>query len=60
MEKEDIIILVLVFVVAAVSLYRRYAMKNKGIRGKEGKKTGERKGLSGQPDDYEPYSKGQS
>ncbi len=56
MEKKDILLFALVFVFSGISLYMRYVKKkNAGMTG--GKMNSERKtGLSGQPDDYEPYS----
>ncbi len=56
MDKKDIIIFGAILILTAFSLYRRYAAKKK----KEGDpaKGMLHKGdsLSGQPDDYEPYS----
>jgi Tfp pilus assembly major pilin PilA len=60
MEKKDIIIIAFVVAMLALSLYQRYTKKKKSLTGNAGNKTQENKGLSGQPDDYEPYSKGKS
>ena len=60
MEKKDIIFAVVMVAAVALSLYQRYMKKKKGLGGAGGYKPGEKKGLSGQPDDYEPYSKGKS
>lgn len=58
MEKKDIIFAVVMVAAVALSLYQRYMKKKKGLGGVAGDRSGEKKGLSGQPDDYEPYSKG--
>jgi Tfp pilus assembly major pilin PilA len=60
MEKKDIIFIVVMIAAVALSLYQRYVRKKKGLTGTAGNKFEEKKGLSGQPDDYEPYSKGKS
>ncbi len=57
MEKKDIIILVLVIVMLALNFYLRQARKKKGVAGAQGINPEKKGGLSGQPDDYEPYSK---
>jgi hypothetical protein len=56
MEKKDILLFALIIVFSGISLYMRYVKKkNAGMTG--GKMHSEKKtGLSGQPDDYEPYS----
>lgn len=56
MEKKDILLFAFVFVFSGISLYMKYVKKKKaGVAG--GKMNSDRKtGLSGQPDDYEPYS----
>ena len=56
MEKKDIIILAAVLAMIGLNLYRRYA-KKKGVSGGFAPtKTRDKSSLSGQPDDYEPYS----
>jgi len=56
MEKKDIIIISLVAVVLIIRLYQWYnKKKNKGTSGNK-KSVIRNRGLSGQPDDYEPYS----
>lgn len=56
MEKKDILLFALVFVFSGISLYMRYVKKKKAGE-TAGKMPSDRKtGLSGQPDDYEPYS----
>ncbi len=56
MEKKDILLFAFIIVFSGISLYLRYVKKkNAGVTG--GKMPSDRKtGLSGQPDDYEPYS----
>ena len=56
MEKKDILLLVLMFVLTGISLYMRYVKKKKKGIGGEKMSTNKKSGLSGQPDDYEPYS----
>lgn len=60
MEKKDIIFTVVMVLAVALSLYQRYMKKKKGLSGTAGNKAEVKKGLSGQPDDYEPYSKQKS
>ncbi len=56
MEKKDILLFAFIFVFSGISLYLKYVKKKSaGVTG--GKMGSDRKtGLSGQPDDYEPYS----
>jgi len=56
MEKKDIIILVFVVVTLVLNLWLRYARKKKAAAGKDPSKVEGKGGLSGSPDDYEPYS----
>lgn len=56
MEKKDIIILVFVVVALALNLWLRIAKKKKAAAGKAPGKVEGKGGLSGSPDDYEPYS----
>jgi len=56
MEKKDILILVLVGVTLLFSIYRRYKKKKDSAPTKIGESSGKKSGLSGQPDDYVPYS----
>jgi hypothetical protein len=56
MEKKDIIILVFVVVALALNLWLRNARKKKAAAGKGPEKVEGKGGLSGSPDDYEPYS----
>jgi len=56
MEKKDILLFALIFVFVGIRLYMKY-VKKKNTGGTGGKMSSDRKtGLSGQPDDYEPYS----
>jgi hypothetical protein len=59
MESKDIILFVLIFSVAGISLYRKYVKKNQG--GKTSQKSGSAgntgSSFSSVKDDYEPYSK---
>lgn len=57
MEKKDILFTVVLFALAAFSLYRRYVKSKQGKAGNTSGKTAEKSGLSSQPDDYEPYVK---
>jgi len=56
MDKKEIIFFAAILLLTALSLYRRYAAKKKkeGSRPEGMLQKGD--GLSGQPDDYEPYS----
>jgi hypothetical protein len=56
MEKKDIIILVLAFVLAGFSLYRKYIKKKEGSAGSSPRKKQVGSSLKDQADDYEPYS----
>lgn len=60
MEKKDIIFVVIMLALLALSVYQRNARKKKGLTGSAGKRPEKKKGLSGQPDDYEPYLKDKS
>lgn len=56
MEKKDILLFALIFVFLGVRLYMK-SVKKKNAGVTDGKIRSDRKtGLSGQPDDYEPYS----
>jgi len=56
MDKKDILIYVAVFILAGLSLYRRY-VKKKGVKAGAPQNKSESKNiLRDQPDDYEPYS----
>ncbi len=59
MESKDIILFILIFSVAGISLYRKYVKKNQG--GKPFQKPGSTgntsSSFSSVKDDYEPYSK---
>jgi len=57
MEKKDILILLLVAGTLALNLYLRNARKKKAAAQAGGGKIEKKGGLSGSPDDYEPYSK---
>ena len=57
MEKKDILILLLVAGTLALNLYLRNARKKKSAAGAGAGKIDKKGGLSGSPDDYEPYSK---
>ena len=57
MEKKDILVLALVLVALALNLWLRHARKKKAAAGKSPAKVEGKGGLSGSPDDYEPYSK---
>jgi uncharacterized membrane protein len=56
MEKKEILLLVFVFIFSGISLYMKYQKKKKTgtADGKMG--AGKKSGLSGQPDDYDPYT----
>jgi ABC-type cobalt transport system substrate-binding protein len=56
MEKKDIIILVLVVVALAFNLYMRNVRKKKAAAATGAEKIEKKGGISGLPDDYEPYS----
>jgi len=56
MEKKDIFILTAMLLLAGLSLYRRYMKKKSDAGGFPAKKPPEKNSLSGQPDDYEPYT----
>jgi hypothetical protein len=58
MEKKDIIIYAAVVVILGINFYIRYTRKKagKGSGGKSGMKSGSGNDISGQSDDYEPYS----
>ena len=56
MEKKDILFFVLLFVFSGISLYMRYMKKKKTGIGGNKTDTKRKGGLTGQPDDYEPYS----
>ncbi len=56
MEKKDIIILAGMLALVGLNLYLRHAKKKGASGGFAAKKTGNKSSLSGQPDDYEPYS----
>ena len=56
MEKKDIIILAFVVVAVALNLWLRNERKKKAAAGKGPAKVEAKGGLSGSPDDYEPYS----
>jgi hypothetical protein len=56
MEKKDIYILVLVVVALAFNLYMRNARKKKAAAATGAGKIEKKGGISGSPDDYEPYS----
>ena len=57
MEKKDIIILVFVVVALALNLWLRNARKKKAAEQTGAGMVESKSGLSGSPDDYEPYSK---
>lgn len=57
MEKKDILIWSLIVGTLALNLYLRYARKKKAAAGTGAGKIEKKGGLSGSPDDYEPYSK---
>lgn len=57
MEKKDILIVVLVVGALALNLYLRNARKKKAAAEAGAGKIEKKGGLSGSPDDYEPYSK---
>ncbi len=57
MEKKDILILVLVVGTLALNLYLRKARKKKAAGQAGAAKIEKKGGLSGSPDDYEPYSR---
>ncbi len=56
MDTKDIIILTAIVLLTALSLYRRYAAKKKKEGGLPGGVPQKDDSLTGQPDDYEPYS----
>ncbi len=56
MDKRDIIIFTALLLLTALSLYRRYAAKKKNEGGMPGGVPKKDDGITGQPDDYEPYS----
>lgn len=56
MEKKDIIIFSAMLLLVGLSLYRRYMKKKSDAGGFHANKPPEKNGLSGQPDDYEPYT----
>ncbi len=56
MDKKDIIIFTAIVLLTALSLYRRYAARKKKEGGMSGGVTQKDNTLTGQPDDYEPYS----
>ncbi len=57
MEKKDILVLALVLVALAVNLYLRSVRKKKAAAQTGAGKNEKKGGISGSPDDYEPYSK---
>jgi len=57
MEKKDILILLFVAGTLALNLYLRNARKKKAAGRAGAGKIEKEGGLSGSPDDYEPYSK---
>ena len=54
MDKKEIIFFAAILLLTALSLYRRYAAKKKKEGGVPHKLNDD--SLTGQPDDYEPYS----
>ncbi len=56
MDKKEIIIFTAILFLTVLSLYRRYAAKKKNDGGMPGGVPKKDDSLSGQPDDYEPYS----
>ncbi|MDX9903684.1 MAG: hypothetical protein RB288_06370 [Bacteroidales bacterium] len=56
MDKKEIIIFGAVLLLTALSLYRRYAAKKKKEGSRPEGMLHKGDSLSGQPDDYEPYS----
>jgi len=56
MDKKEIFILVALLLVTALSLYRRYAARKKKEGGPQGVMRQKGDSLTGQPDDYKPYS----
>jgi preprotein translocase subunit SecG len=57
MGKKDIIILAVLFATIALNLYLRWVKKKKGASGTQKDNLPKKGSISGQPDDYEPYSK---
>jgi hypothetical protein len=57
MGKKDIIILAVLFATVVLNLYLRWAKKKKGAIGTQKFNSPKNGSISGQPDDYEPYSK---
>jgi hypothetical protein len=56
MEKKEILLFAFVIIFSGISLYMRY-MKKKKTGTADGKMgSGKKSGLSGQPDDYDPYT----
>lgn len=56
MEKKDILLFVFIFVFSGISLYMKHMKKKKAGMGDEKTGSNRKSGLSGHPDDYEPYS----
>lgn len=56
MDKKDIIIYAAIVVVLGVNYYLRYKKKKAKEVNKTGKESGSPGDISGQSDDYEPYS----
>jgi len=56
MDKKDILIIVFVIIGFGLSIYRRMNMKKNQAGTKESGNVTKKRGLSSQPDDYEPYS----
>jgi hypothetical protein len=56
MDKREIIIFTALLLLTALSLYRRYAAKKKNKGGMPGGVPKKDDSITGQPDDYEPYS----
>jgi hypothetical protein len=56
MDKREIIIFTALLLLTALSLYRRYTAKKKNEGGMPGGVQKKDDSLTGQPDDYEPYS----
>lgn len=57
MEKKDIIILAVLSAAVVLNLYLRWAKKKKTAVGSQKFNVPKKGGISGEADDYEPYSK---